>query len=385
MTRRRFVSLLGGASAGLFFEGCTRSRNPLGSETALEGDQVPLPRHNGPGSGVNSAALARVAVAEAASYDRGVIKNQVEAMFGALGGLADIIRPGDRVGIKINLTGGTSYFNRISTPPFELYLTHPEIVRAVGELCLDAGAAKIYVLESVYEWESFTCVDPASGLSHESVAKALGGEVCDTNQKTPFSGYARQPVAGGGLIYDELMLNGRYQEIDCFISLPKAKRHASAGITHAMKNLVGILPVPSGLYNNGAGHRAGIHDHTHGNSDLCRVILDLNRARPIHLSVNDAVFTCLKGEGPWGSAGSGLNQERFNTLIAAKSDMVAADSVATSVLGYDPMSADFSVPFPGCLNYLKLAHEMGMGICDPAQIEVVDASGNTRVERRGGG
>ena len=51
-----------------------------------------------------------------------------------------MIRPGARVAIKVNLTGGTSY-ELAGVPAIESYVTHPEVVRALGELLRDASAA----------------------------------------------------------------------------------------------------------------------------------------------------------------------------------------------------------------------------------------------------
>ena len=137
-----------------------------------------------------------------------------------------------------------------------------------------------------------------------------------------------------------------------------------------MKNLVGTLPLPSGLYNNGQGYRAAIHDRRdlEGNiySNLRRVVLDLNHATPIHLVVNDAVKTVLGGEGPW----TPLTTASFDTLIASK-DPVAADAIGTQAIGFDPMAPDMAEPFPDGLNYLRLAQDQGLGTADPDQLDVV--------------
>lgn len=147
-----------------------------------------------------------------------------------------------------------------------------------------------------------------------------------------------------------------------------------AGVTHGMKNLVGTLPVPAGLYNVGASNRTGIHQirKYDGNPDsnLCRVILDINNANPIHLVVNDAIHTVLGGEGPWNSGIYALRLADFNRLIVSK-DPVAADSIATKIIGYDPMAEDMMPPYRTNINYLKLAAEMGMGNYDLAKIKIV--------------
>ena len=163
-------------------------------------------------------------------------------------------------------------------------------------------------------------------------------------------------------------------------------------MTHAMKNLVGTLPA-SQYGINGSSTRQAIHNHSdkldkNKNSNLCRVVLDLNSANKIHLAVNDAIKTADNGEGPWNK---GFAPVVYNKLITSK-DPVAADAISTKVMGFDPMAADRQGPFsktslPGSFdgtdNYLRIAEEVGLGVHNLEKIEEIDASINTRVERRG--
>ncbi len=348
MSRRRFLERMNTAAAGLLVAG-------------------PFARH-----GLSHArhfGSAKVAVARITDYERSVIRASVESMFNSLGGLGDVVRPGDHVGIKINLTGGhdwaTSFYNQTGgMHPGETFWTHPKVLRAVGELILDAGAGQITILEAIYDPESY------NNWGYSSVASGLGAAFVDLNGVAPYAGYTVRPVGDGAFIYNALTQNGILDDLDCVVSIAKSKRHNGAGVTHGMKNLVGTLPLPSGLYNNGQGYRAAIHElrNYEGNtsSNLCRVILDLNRATPIRLVVNDAVKTVLGGEGPWGP----LTTASFDRLIASK-DPVAADSIATQAIGFDPTAADMTHPFPDGLNYLRLAEQIGIGTADPAQIDVV--------------
>ena len=66
-----------------------------------------------------------------------------------------MVSPGDCVAIKVNLTGGTGSARNTHLNPIDAYLTHPEVVRALGELVLDAGAREILIVEAVYEWNSY--------------------------------------------------------------------------------------------------------------------------------------------------------------------------------------------------------------------------------------
>jgi uncharacterized protein (DUF362 family) len=350
ITRRQFLSTLSTATAGFLVGG-------FGKENVYANIPFEDP--------------SKVAVASLSSYDRTLIRNTLQLMTDNLGGLGDIIKSGDKVGIKINLTGGTgyavSYQNQTGMPPGETFWTHPEILRSIGELVKDAGAAEIYVIEAIYDWESF------NNFGYRDVADYLGASLVDLNQKAPYSDYAERSVGDNAFIYETLFQNGLFNDFDCLISLAKSKRHTDAGVTHGIKNLVGALPVPAGIYNDGQGHRAAIHQHTihDGNPDsnLCRVMMDIHSATPLQLVVNDAIRTVLGGEGPWVN----VTPASFDTLVASK-DPVAADAIATQAIGFDPMAQDLTVPFPTSVNYLRLANALGMGNYDLTNIEVIDVT-----------
>jgi uncharacterized protein (DUF362 family) len=347
MSRRTFIGTAAGAVAGLCLWG-----RAAGAARTARGDLTP------------------VALGHLTSYDRRTIRVALEDLLQSLGGLGDLVRPGDTVGIKINTTGGSTYATNYQSwtgkTPGETYWTHPEILRAIGELARDAGAGRIFVLEAADD----TSAVPLFGYG--TIIDALGATFIDLNLKSPYAGYATRSVGPDPFIYPEFVQNGVLDEIDCCISLAKSKWHNGAGVTHGLKNLVGTLPVPSGLYNAGQHFRIGLHQHDEldgvRDSNLRRIILDLARATPIHLVINDAISTVRGGEGPWGPPGS-LVPVDFGKLVVAK-DPVAADVVATWALGEDPMAADFAEPFSGGINYLRLAGDLGMGTSDLADIDL---------------
>lgn len=348
ITRRKFTQVLGATSVGLFFSPALFSKN------------VEIPKYSN----------IKVATASISSYDEAVLKEAVERSFANLGSLSDIIKSGDSVGIKINLTGGApqaaNYEKTSGMLVGETYWTNPILLKVVGQAVKDAGAGKLYILEALNDWESI------NNFGYKEVIDSLGATFIDLNEKAPYSDYIEKSVGENYLIYPTLTLNGIFKELDCLISMPKAKQHATAGVTHGMKNLVGTLPIPSGKYSQGADYRAGIHQlRLHDgipNNNLCRVVLDLNRANPVHLVVNDAIKTVVNCEGPW--AGQ-MKAVTFNKLIIGK-DPVAVDSVSTDIMGLDPMADDFSAPYTNSLNYLKLASENGLGEYNLNNIEIVD-------------
>ena len=220
---------------------------------------------------------------------------QVQTLFDGLGGLQDVVRPGDKVAIKVNLTGEI----KGNVPPpgttaVESWVTHPVVVQALGELLLDSGAGKVYVVESVWEWASF------QDWGYVDMAKGLGATLIDLNDTAPYNDYASLPVGEGWYVYESFKLNHVLEEVDVLVSVAKMKCHYLLGITQSMKNLVGLAPYK--FYENraGDGYRTGFHGAAaETKTRLPRVVLDLNRARPVNLSLIDGIKTVEGSEGPW--------------------------------------------------------------------------------------
>ena len=79
-----------------------------------------------------------------------------------------LARGGASVALKVNLTGGTSCPTLHGVSRVESYWTHPEVVRALGELLRDAGVKDLFIVEAVYEKESW----PYYGYT--DMAKTIG-------------------------------------------------------------------------------------------------------------------------------------------------------------------------------------------------------------------
>jgi uncharacterized protein (DUF362 family) len=371
VTRRDFLGALGASTAAVLLGSCAKAPSPLSPVAAAAG------RTSGAAAvsrGMSSvlAGSSRVAKATVASYDFTLLRRNIESMFDAIGGIGDVVG-GKTVGLKINLTGGSGSANT-NPPPVEYYWTHPDVVRAAGELIKDAGARKLVFLEAVYDAQSYT------GPGFKDVQDHLGADFIDLNGTAPYSSRIDRPVGDGWLIYEKFTQNAALNDMECMVSFPKAKTHVGAGFTNAMKMLVGSVPL--GIYGGGQSYRSELHSHreidNNPNSNLRRIVIDLNRATPLHLTVTDIIKTMKGGEGPWIR---GVSPVTFNTLLASK-DVVAADSVAAQVIGFDPMTADDTGVFKDGINYLRLAQEMGMGTYDLSMIEVVDATVSTGIRQR---
>lgn len=285
-------------------------------------------------------------------------------MFDGIGGLEDVLRHGNRVALKVNLTGGDYYAPPAGFSAIESYLTHPEVVRAVCELLRDAGARELFIVEAVFDDISY----PMFG--YEDIAKAVNATLIDLNLPDPYPDYTMIPVGNKALMYEAFTVNPILEEIDAFISVAKMKCHYECGVTHSMKNLVGLVPATE--YRQDASHwwRSALHGTDQEvKLRLPRVILDLNHARPIHLAIVDGIKTGEGGEVPRGT----FAPVQPGVLLAGKNP-VATDAIATAVMGFDPTVAAPNAPFLRGHNYLNLARQLGLGTNCLEEIDVVGAA-----------
>ncbi|MBN2031261.1 DUF362 domain-containing protein [bacterium] len=337
--RRDFMSISGSLALGFMISGCAVAQRPK---------------------------LTKVSIAQADSYDRRLIRQKIEEMFNQLDGISDIIKPGDRVAIKVNLTGGIVRQGELPYSPIESFQTHPEVVRAVGELVKDAGAKEIVIVEGIFDDISY------SATGYNEIAKPLAAELIDLNNPYPYNDFMEKEVGEGWQIYERFIFNRLLDEVDVFISIPKMKCHQVCGITLSLKNSIGLAPLQ--YYDDPdtpRGHRAGMHGKSgETRTRLAKVITDLNIARPIDLAIIDGIHTSEGGEGPW--IRSTFNLIEANLLIAGK-DPVAADAVATAAMDFDPDAPDFETPFNNCENHLAMAHEYKLGTNQLNEIEIVGA------------
>ena len=306
-----------------------------------------------------------VAIVRAASYDPKLVRQQVQAALDGIGGVADVLQHGNRVAIKVNMTGSKQMAKVGTLPEVETYITHPEVALAVGQLLRDAGVTKLYIVEAVYSqahWHDY---------GWDEVAKSLDATLVDLNDFAPFTDFASTAVTGTPNVYDKFTFNPVLGEVDAFVSIPKMKCHNTLGVTHSAKNLVGLVPYRFYALAKTDEWRSGFHGQASETPKrLPGVVMDLNRARPVNLAVIDGIMTVEGGEGPWIK---GLNQLKPGVIFAGK-DPIATDAVATSAMGFDPQAEYPKDPFPHAMNHLNMAHQLGLGTNVLSEIKVVGAS-----------
>jgi hypothetical protein len=115
-------------------------------------------------------------------------------------------------------------------------------------------------------------------------------------------------------------------------------------ITGAMKNAFG------GLLNE---RRHWTHEVIH------ETLVDLLMIqKTIHRGVFAVMDGTFAGDGP----GPRCMQPHVKNVILASDDQVAIDAVSAKMMGYDPLTD---------IKFIRIAHEMGLGCGDPAEIEIV--------------
>jgi len=127
------------------------------------------------------------------------------------------------------------------------------------------------------------------------------------------------------------------------IHLPTVKTHGHSVTTGAIKNAFG------GLLKE-VRHYA--HKYIH------EVLVDLVMMQK---EVHPGIFSVMDGTVCGDGAGPRTMKPKIKNVILAGSDSVAVDSIAAKIMGFEPMS----------IPYIRMCHEMGLGVGDPQEIEII--------------
>jgi uncharacterized protein (DUF362 family) len=288
------------------------------------------------------------------------VRGQLQAMFEQLGGLGDLIRPGSRVTIKPNLTGGTWTDSLLPRPATELFTTHPAAVLALGELLIDAGAGSIRIVEGLGDEAIFRA------WGYAEMAARLNAALIDLCKPDPYGEFIPFPTGRNHQIYEAFSMNAALAETDVFISFAKMKCHSTTGVTLSLKNLIGLAPIS--LYRRAESHnnRSAFHESAVYDTRLPRVAIDLNLAMPVQLAIIDGIRTAEAGAGAWDQ---GFGPVDPGLLVASKNP-VAADAAATAIMGFDPDATPGTSPFSYADNHMMLAREAGIGTNRLSEIQI---------------
>jgi uncharacterized protein (DUF362 family) len=283
----------------------------------------------------------------------------------AVGGIAAIVRPGETVFIKPNLV--TIDWANLGRNPFVLgECAKIEIVTAVAEECLKAGASKVTIGDTTsmpsFDWNYATTLDGSTNLAQE--AKRLnteyGGKVTLACLDVDSPEWVDVPTSSS---LGTIAVSSLVAHADRVISIPVMKTHVFAQLTLSLKNFLGVTPLerygwqPSGNYMRlGFDHRSS--------QAIAQIYLDIVNAVKPDLAIIDGSVG-VEGNGPEVLENAGVTvdmRDRLGSwLLLASTDLVAADATAARVMSHDVAT----------IKQLAMANAMGLGEIDEESIEII--------------
>ena len=317
MHRRHVIGLIGCGAAATALGGyrilrpghCSAALPPLGIPGVAAGWTAE--------QGATQAASGAADLAIARDGEPAAL---VDAVFTALGGMGKYVSEGDKVLVKPNMG-----WDR--TPELAAN-TNPDVIARIVQLCLDAGAKRVVVMDR-------PCNDPRrcyvnSGI--QSAVEEVGGKVLHVDDAR----VTRVDLGGEVLhewdVYDEML------DVDVRINVPVAKHHMLSKVSLGMKNWMGCV----------GGNRSRMHQQIH------KSVVDLAAYFKPAVTVLDA-YRVLVSNGPQGGRPSDVELTR---TLCASADPVAVDSFGASLFGMGPDD----------LRSVVLGEEKGLGKRDLSQL-----------------
>ena len=275
--------------------------------------------------GLSREAAPLVAVARGTDWPK-----LVEKALAPLGGIQAFVKKGAKVCVKPNMS-----FDRT---PEQGANTHPEIMKAVAQLCLDAGAAQVTVFDRTLNEQRRCYINSGIAPTLETIKdKRLSVIYSDNTQYEPVE--IKKGMAFKNWSFNKIALHA-----DVYINVPVAKHHGSAKLSLGLKNILGII--------------GGVRGKVHWNLD--QGIADLNTVVRPALTIIDATRIMLRN----GPSGGDLKDLAIKNTVIASGDTVAADAYAVSTLfGADPAQ----------IGYIKAAYQLGLGEMDIKKIKVLSS------------
>lgn len=241
-----------------------------------------------------------VSLIRADSYELEALQNSVAELLAPMGGMAAIVKKGDRVLLKPNLLTGAR--------PGKECTTRPELVYVVAQMVMAAGG------------KPFLGDSPAFG-SAKGVAAANGYLPWIEKLNLPIIDFHGQRYQTAGAEFNHLLLSTEAMAADVVINLPKLKSHMQLTLTMGVKNLFGCVPGKMKAWW-----------HMEAGKDSARfgqMLVETARAINPTLTILDGIIA-HEGNGP-----SGGEPRQLGMLGAAK-DVFALDVATSHILNVDP-------------------------------------------------
>lgn len=357
LTRRDFLRLGAGAAVAL---GAPQILTGCGGEEAATPEATPRPEP--------TARVAAVRGQDLYAMTREALE--------AVGGAQKIVNEGETIFIKPNMV----------MLPFVPFIgdrfhagecTKPEIVIAVAEECLKAGAAEVIVGDGAqmptFDWTLATTLDGSTNLAAQArrLSSKYGRRVTLACLDTDSPEWVDIPTS---TYIGNVAISSLVARADRVISIPVMKTHEWAQLSLSLKNFVGVTPLERyGWKGADTMWSRVLLDHSSPQA-IAQLYLDIVSAVKPDLAIIDASIG-VEGQGPSATEGKGRTvdmKDRLGSwLLLASTDLVAADATAARIMSHDAAG----------VKQVVMAHEMGLGEMREDSIEVIgERLENLRVE-----
>jgi uncharacterized protein (DUF362 family) len=278
--------------------------------------------------GVSLMAASAVALVR---YEKPLesVRNAIE-----LSGALERLPRGAKVFVKPNIV----FWTRATAFPKWGVVTTSRVVEDMVVLLKERGVGGITIGEGTVVYDPKDTRTPAhafESLGYGTLARRYGVKVVNVFER-PF-----EPLdLGDGVT---LNFNVDYLGSDFLVDLPVLKTHAQTVVSLGIKNVKGLIDIPS----RKKCHRAD------SRKDLHYMVAKLLKSFPASCTLIDGIFSIERGPMYDGKA-------RRSNVLAASADPLAADMVGAMLLGYEPQE----VP-----HLLHAARQQGRSL-DVSEIEI---------------
>ena len=281
------------------------------------------------------------ALAPCRDYAPETVRRALESVIEAAGGL-DWVRPGMRVGIKLNLC--------TARKPEAAATTHPVLAAELTRMLIARGAVVVLgdspggpfvapLIRRLYEVTGLRLCEEAGGTLNEDF------------------GYSEVDAPAGKSLRRFACVDW-LRSCDAVINFCKLKSHGMMGMTAAVKNLYGVIP---------GTHKSEYHFQYEDPMNFADMLVDLNEfVRPC-LNLCDAV-EIMEGNGPT------MGTPRHLGLLLAGRDPYRLDRLCAALLGLK----ESEIP------YLEAAKRRGLLQPDEPEIAAMAAPYALRDFQRSG-
>jgi uncharacterized protein (DUF362 family) len=292
------------------------------------------------------------------------LASMAQEVLDPLGGIGAVVHPGETVFIKPNMV--TLPWATQSNVFEGGECTKPEIVVAVVEECLRAGAAEVIVGDGSHAvelpWHHAVTLDGSTNLVAEmarlTAEYGRTARVASLEADSPDWTEVPSSTSLGTILVSSLVAGA-----DRVISIPVAKTHSWAQLTLSLKNFVGIAPLwRYGDLPNGVPDRGVVFDHSSPRA-IAAIYLDMVRGIRPDLAIIDFSLG-IEGNGPTRSHGGrtvDMRDRLGSYLLLASTDLVAADATAARIMSHDPDR----------IVQLGMAYDMGLGEMRKDRVELL--------------